>query len=428
MPALFKGMNAYPCINARPVEPRFAELYQQLLRQCPPPEDLSRTEECATALLQDALRWKASDLHIEPGIEETRLRMRVDGLLHDVAVVPKASGHHLASYFKVLAQMDSANLARAEHGHALFRTGGLHLDLRVTAVPTPNGEMIGVRLLDGLRPMLRLDEIGMTQGEQSHLLNWIAGIQGMLVVCGPVGVGKTSTLYAMLRELQRRPRCILTVEDPVECALDGITQIEVNEKRGLTFPEATRAMLRLDPDFLLVGEIRDPESAHVAITAAGSGQALLSTLHARDATGAVTALRNYGIKNWEISAALEISVAQRLVRRLCRSCRAQAQPTDAEREWFRVNGAQAPEALWKATGCDACAGTGFEGRVGLFEVWRLDAEARTLILHGADEITLRRHALASGMRPLLQDAIEKVSAGLALLDEIRPLHLQGLAG
>jgi general secretion pathway protein E len=421
-------MTAHPRTNARPVEPRFAERYQQLLRRCPPPADLALTEECATALLEDAVQWRASDLHIEPGAEESRLRMRVDGLLHDVAAVPNASGHHLVSYFKVLAQMDTGSLARAEHGHARVRAAGLHLDLRITAVPTPNGEMIGVRLLDGLRPVLRLDEIGMAEGEQSHLLNWLAGIQGMLVVCGPVGVGKTSTLYAMLRELQRRPRSILTVEDPVESGLDGITQIEVNEKRGLTFPEAIRAMLRLDPDFLLVGEIRDPESAHVAIMAAGSGQALLSTLHARDAAGAVTALRNYGVKNWEICAALEISVAQRLVRRLCRSCRVQAEITVVEREWFRACGAEAPTTLWKAAGCDACAGTGFDGRVGLFEVWRLNAEARTLILHGADEPTLRRNALNSGMRPLLMDAIEKVSSGLTLLDELRPLQWQGLAG
>ena len=419
-------MNAPLPTNARPIEPRLAARYQHVLRRCPPPADLAVMEECAIALATDAAHMKASDLHIEPGAEETRIRMRVDGLLHDVAVLPNVSGHHLVSCFKVLAQIDSANLAHAEHGHARMAADGLRLDLRVTVVPTPRGEMLGIRLLDGLRPVLRLNEIGMAESDQSHLLNWLADIQGMLLVCGPVGVGKTATLYAMLRELQRQPRSILTVEDPVECSLDGITQIEVNAKRGLTFPDAIRAMLRLDPDYLLVGEIRDPESAHVAITAAGSGQALLSTIHARDAAGAVTALRNYGVKNWEICAALEISVAQRLARRLCSRCRVLADTTEAEQAWFRDNGAAAPSSLWQPAGCDACGGTGFDGRVGLFEVWRLNAEARTLILHGADEPALRHNAQQSGTRPLLTDAIDKVSSGLTSLSEIRTLWRQGV--
>ena len=410
--------------NERQIEPRLAVRYQELLRRHPPPADLPFTEECAIALTADAAHWKASDLHIEPGVQETRIRMRVDGLLHDVAVVPNISGHHLVTYFKVFANMDTANLARAEHGHGRLNANGMMLDLRVTVVPTPNGEMLGIRLLDGLRPVLRLDEIGMAESDQSHLRNWLAEIQGMLLVCGPVGSGKTATLYAMLRELQRLPRSILTLEDPVESNLDGITQIEVNERRGLTFSDTIRAMLRLDPDFLLVGEIRDPESAHVAITAAGSGEALLSTIHARDAVGVVTALRNYGVKNWEISAALEICVAQRLVRRLCTRCREHAEITEAERTWIRDSGAVAPDSLWKPVGCDSCAGTGFDGRIGIFEVWRLTTEARKLILHGADEPALKHHAMVAGMRPLLADAIDKAAAGLTALSELRSFYWQ----
>lgn len=413
--------------NERPVEPRFAVRYQELLRQHPPPADLPFTEKCAIALATDAAHWKASDLHIEPGTESTRIRMRVDGLLHDVAVLPNLSGHHLVTYFKVQAKMDTASLARAEHGHARMDANGMLLDLRITVVPTPSGEMLGIRLLDHLRPVLHLDEIGMSERDQSRLRHWLSEILGMLLVCGPVGTGKTTTLYAMLRELQRQPRSIVTLEDPMECRMDGITQIEVNEKRGLTFSEAIQAMLRLDPDFLLLGEIRDPESAHVAITAAGSGQALLSTLHARDAVGAVTALRNYGVKNWEISTALEVVVAQRLIRRLCPRCRAVTETTEPQKEWFSTHGSTAPALLWKPVGCDACAGTGFDGRVGLFEVWQLNSEARTLILHGADEAALRQHAVASGTRLLLQDAIDKVAAGLTTLTEIQPLHRQAIA-
>lgn len=417
-------IHSTPPLNKRPIEPRLAVRYQELLRRHPPPADLPFTEEFAIALAADAAHWKASDLHIEPGAEATRIRMRMDGQLHDVALVPRSSGQHLVTYFKVLAQMDTSALARAEHGHARMEANGMLLDLRITAVPTPSGEMLGIRLLDGLRPVLRLEETGMSERDQNHLRHWLAQIQGMLLVCGPVGAGKTTTLYAMLRELQQQPRSIVTLEDPVECSLDGITQIEVNEKRGLTFSDAIRAMLRIDPDYLLIGEVRDRESAHAAITAAGSGQALLSTLHARDAVGAVTALRNYGVKNWEICAALEVVVSQRLVRRLCSHCRAVTEITESEKEWFSAQGAAAPALLWKPVGCDACAGTGFEGRAGIFEVWRLNAEARTLILHGADEPALQEHVVASGTRPLLADAIEKVAAGLTPLSEIRPLHAQ----
>jgi general secretion pathway protein E len=413
-----------PTATARPVEPRLAVRYHELLRKHPPPADLPFTENCAIALAADAAHWKASDLHIEPGSDATRIRMRVDGLLHDVAVVPNVSGNHLVTYFKVLAQIDTSSLAHAEHGHARMDANGMKLDLRITVVPTPSGEMLGVRLLDGLRSALRLEETGMTEGDQRHLRDWLAEIQGMLLVCGPVGTGKTTTLYAMLRELQRQPCGIVTLEDPVESRMDGITQIEVNEKRGLTFPDAVRAMLRLDPDFLLLGEVRDPESAHVAITAAGSGQALLSTLHARDAVGAVTALRNYGVKNWEISAALEVSVAQRLLRRLCPRCRAETEITEAQQEWFSAHGVAAPARLWKAVGCDVCGGTGFDGRIGIFEVWRLNREARTLIMHGADEPALRKCAVASGTRPLIADALEKAAAGLTSFPELRQLNRQ----
>ncbi|WP_395736852.1 GspE/PulE family protein [Prosthecobacter sp.] len=410
--------------NERQIEPRLAERFHKTLQQHAPPADLPFTEELAMALVSDALNWKASDLHVEPGAVDTRVRMRVDGLLHDVAVIPTVSGRHIVTYFKVLAQMDTSALARAEHGHARMDAGGMQLDLRITVVPTPNGEMLGIRLLDGLRAVLRLDEIGMSGPEQSHLRNWLAEIQGMLLVCGPVGSGKTSTLYALLRELQRQPCGIVTLEDPVESLMDGITQIEVNEKRGLTFSDAIRAMLRLDPDFLLLGEIRDPESAHTAITAAGSGQALLSTLHARDSVGAVTALRNYGVKNWEISAALEVSVAQRLLRRLCSRCRVETEITSAQRESFTTHGISAPARLWKPAGCDVCAGTGFDGRIGVFEVWRLDTEARTLIVHGADEPALRKHATATGSRTLLADALEKTAAGLTTFAELRRLGRQ----
>lgn len=279
-------------------------------------------------------------MHIEPASEQTRIRFRIDGVLHDVAEVPNFSGHRLVAYFKIQSQINATAIATPEHGHCRMAAGGTVLELRTTVAPTVNGEMIGIRLLDTQRPLLRLDDLGMKEEDQRHLRTWLEGMQGMLLVCGPVGTGKTSTLYALLHELQKEPRSIVTVEDPVECNLDGITQIEVHVKRGMTFPEAMRAMLRLDPDYLLVGEIRDSESAHVAITAAGSGQTLLSTLHARDAVGAVTTLRNYGLQLWEVAAAIELCVSQRLVRRLCTKCRSGGPPGDEAAHWYGELGSQ----------------------------------------------------------------------------------------
>jgi type II secretory ATPase GspE/PulE/Tfp pilus assembly ATPase PilB-like protein len=407
--------------NPRPVEPRLAPRFHALLAAHPPQPDHPRTQERAEALLADAVQWKASDIHLEPSSTETRLRFRIDGVLHDAAAVPGFSGHRLAAFFKTLSQIDALALARPEHGHGRMEAGGTLVELRTTVAPTTAGEMIGMRLLDTNRPLLQLDHLGMLDDDQQTLREWLEGMQGMLLVGGPVGSGKTSTLYALLHELQKLPRSILTVEDPVESSLDGITQIEVNVKRGLLFPEAIRAMLRLDPDFLLVGEIRDPESAHVAITAAGSGHALLSTIHARDAVGTVTTLRNVGAKNWEIAAALEVAVSQRLVRRLCPACKEPFIPGEPHQARFAAAGQLPPELLYTPRGCHLCAGTGFSGRIGIFELWRVDAQARQLVADGADDLALARHALHHGLRPLLHDAMAKVAAGHTSLDEIKPV-------
>jgi type II secretory ATPase GspE/PulE/Tfp pilus assembly ATPase PilB-like protein len=411
--------------NPRPIEPRLAPRFHALLAAHPPQPDQPRTQERAEALLTDAVLWKASDIHIEPSTNETRLRFRVDGVLHDAAAVPNFSGHRLAAFFKTLSQIDALALAKPEHGHGRMEAAGTLVELRTTVAPTIAGEMLGIRLLDTNRPLLRLDDIGMSDSDQQTLRAWLEGMQGMLLVGGPVGSGKTSTLYALLHELQKLPRSILTVEDPVESNLDGITQIEVNPKRGLFFPEAIRAMLRLDPDFLLVGEIRDPESAHVAITAAGSGHALLSTIHARDAVGTVTTLRNVGAKNWEIAAALEVCVSQRLVRRLCSACKEEAPATEEDQAHFAAIGEAAPDTLMAARGCNDCAGTGFSGRIGVFELWRVDAVARQWIADGADDLALARYALQHGLRPLLHDALAKVAAGHTTLAEIRPIAAEG---
>jgi general secretion pathway protein E len=413
-------------LNPRPVEPRLAPKYHQHLNQYPPAADQPLTQERAEALVADAVQWRASDIHIEPASNETRIRFRMDGVLHDVAAVPNFSGHRLVAYFKTLSQIDATALAKPEHGHGRMEVAGTVMELRTTVAPTPDGEMVGIRLLDTQRPLLRLDDLGMSEEDRQHLRLWLDGMQGMLLVCGPVGAGKTSTLYSLLHELQKEPRSIVTVEDPVESNLDGITQIEVHTKRGMTFPEAIRAMLRLDPDYLLVGEIRDAESAHVAVMAAGSGHTLLSTVHARDAIGAVTTLRNYGLQNWEIGTALELCVSQRLVRRLCQHCRSAGPPKEEDIAWLARAGIEAPLQLFTSTGCEICGGTGYEGRIGVFEIWHLNAESRQLIMSGADEIALMQHARSQGTKHHLSDAMAKAIAGLTSLSEIRHLITEAI--
>lgn len=414
-------MMAHPTTNPNPraIEPRLAPRFDAMLRRHSDSSEDPRTDELAEALVADALQWKASDLHIEPGWHETRIRVRMDGFIYDVAALPNAVGRQLSTFFKTLSGIDATALAQPEHGHARMEAAGTPVELRTTVAPTPDGEMVGMRLLNTSRPVLQLDELGIPQEDQERLRKWPDALQGLLLVCGPVGCGKTTTLYSLLHHLQTLPRSIVTVEDPVERRLDGIAQIEVNPRRGMTFPEAFRAMLRLDPDFLLVGEIRDPESAHVAVTAAGTGLAVLSTIHARHAVGAVTTLRNHGVKNWEISDALEMCLSQRLVRRLCGQCRTSAPLNVVEREWFESAETTPPDVLWHPGGCDVCAGTGYYGRIGLFELWHLDDMARKLVERGADSIELQRHAVAGGLRELSHDAIRKTMAGVVDLSEIR---------
>ncbi|NIP95696.1 MAG: type II/IV secretion system protein [Akkermansiaceae bacterium] len=299
---------------------------------------------------------------------------------------------------------------------------GTPWEMRLTSVPTPVGEKLAMRLLNPVRLERRISELGMSPSTLASLENWLEDSTGMALVVGPTGCGKTTTLYALLHELKLRPRSIVTIEDPVEYEVEGVTQIQVNEATGLTFAEGLKSMLRLDPDYLMVGEIRDEESADTAIDAAGAGHLLLGTLHCRDAVGAVTMLRNYEVEDHKIAAALELVVAQRLVRRLCESCRERTKPGEMEADWLRRNGLQVPSHCWQSRGCEACLHTGYHGRLGVFEVWRLDEHCEQLILDHADELVLRREHLAADHPILLQDGMEKVAAGQTSLSELQTMR------
>jgi type II secretory ATPase GspE/PulE/Tfp pilus assembly ATPase PilB-like protein len=286
-------------------------------------------------------------------------------------------------------------------------------------VPCGQGDALSVRLLDPRRLERVIDNLGLTDANLRQMEEWLEDVNGMFLASGPTGCGKTTTVYALLHELKYADRRVVSIEDPIEYSIPGITQVQLDEKHHLSFAGGVKAALRLDPDFLMIGEIRDSASAHAAVDASITGRVLLSTLHSKDAVGAITALRNWGLPDHEISESLAVVVAQRLVRRLCQHCRVESAPSDAERQWLRALRLKAPKTAWAATGCKECNQLGFLGRTGIFELWRLEESDYQLILGHADEHTLRRQFAGSGRIPLLQDGLAKVAAGITSLAELR---------
>jgi len=266
-----------------------------------------------------------------------------------------------------------------------------------------------------------LSELGLREEGLEDIQEWLDNVSGMLLVAGPTGSGKTTTLYTLLHKLKRHERNVVTIEDPVEYEIDGINHIQVDAHHGLGFVEGMKAMLRLDPDYLMLGEIRDAASAHAAITAAASGHALMSTLHSRDAVGALDTLRNYGLNGQDISSTLMLVVAQRLVRRLCTQCRVAEAPTEEDRHWLERLGRSVPSEVWHPRGCKQCRDTGYKGRTGVFEVWRIDPDEYLLILEGSDRRTLYRNLARRGHRFLLDDGLDKVVEGITTLGELRSM-------
>jgi type II secretory ATPase GspE/PulE/Tfp pilus assembly ATPase PilB-like protein len=384
-----------------------------------------RISTMAEQLMLDAVRENATDIHFEPDGETVLVRLRIDGTLRDALELPRTRGEQLLRRFKVLADLDPTPAIKPADGRIRYRLGERVLDLRIACGPSITGEVLAVRILDPAGTRRNLAELGLNDEHRALLNNWLTDVSGMFLVVGPTGSGKTTTLYALLHELKLRERSIVTLEDPVEYTIPGIVQMQVEERRGLTFETGLKEMLRLDPDYILVGEVRDQPSAQTAVMASASGKLLMSTLHSRDAVGAITALRNYDLKDHEIVAAFEVVVAQRLVRRLCPNCRQLEEPTPEEAAWLDSLAQAAVALTWHARGCEHCRGTGYAGRTGIFEVWRLDEEADELILSHADERTLRRAMRACGLWSLLADGLAKVVDGVTSLAEIQTIGGQG---
>jgi general secretion pathway protein E len=385
--------------------------------------DMEDNADLAHQLILDAVRARATDIHLQPESGGLRIRFRIDGILHDTAVLPHEQGERLLRRFLALAEIDPVPVTRPIDGRAGYELEDRMLHLRIAGVPSVCGEALAVRIFDPALPRRGLADLGLSSADHEVIDHWLADVSGMFLVVGPVGSGKTTTLYALLEQLRLSSRNVITLENPVEYQIDGITQVNLNEQHDLA--EGLKMLLRLDPDYILLGEIRDAASAQTAIQTVVSGRTLLSTLHSRDAVGAITTLRNYGLADHEIVAALEIVVSPRLIRKLCPHCRRQGVPSEAEKAWLARLGIPAPTETWRAVGCEECQQMGYWGRTGVFEVWRLDNATRQAILAHVDEITLRQQLRQRGARCLLEDALEKAAQGITTLAEVQTLGGQG---
>ena len=379
----------------------------------------------ATALLTDAVRENASDIHLDPGDDGYDLRFRIDGALVDTLRLSRTHGLPLLRALKTHAELDPAFALRPQDGRASLRVAGDEVSVRVATGPGVRGEKLALRLLPHALTRPPLDQLGLSTPDYAALTGAMHDVRGMILISGPTGSGKTTTLYALVREFARSGRSIVSIEDPVEYVLDDVTQLQVNERQGLTYAEGVKGLLRLDPDVLMMGEMRDPVSARAALDAADSGHVFLSTLHARDAAGTISVLRHFGLSDHEIAATLDLLVAQRLVRRLCFACRRPEPPTPDEARWLQMCRQPVPDKTWHAVGCPKCGRSGYTGRIGVFEIHRLTESDADLIVSHADEHTLRRHLRGRGALSMVEDDLQKVAEGVTTIAEFQSVGGMG---
>jgi general secretion pathway protein E len=380
----------------------------------PSADDLLDTADDAPAIrlingiIAEAVRQGVSDIHVEPYETGLVVRMRIDGLLRETLRMPPHVAPVVVSRIKVMARLDIAERRVPQDGRISLTLAGKMLDVRVSTLPSRAGERVVLRILDKENSGIDLDVLGMPADVHALLTDALSEPNGIILVTGPTGSGKTTTLYAGLRLLNDGSRNILTVEDPVEYAIDGVGQTQVNSKVGLTFAAGLRAILRQDPDVVMVGEIRDRETAEIAVQASLTGHLVLSTVHTNDAVGAITRMRDMKIEPFLLASTLRAVLAQRLVRRLCPDCR---KPVSASASVAALLGFEEGATIYEAKGCDACSQTGFKGRTGVFEAIRIDETIRRLINDGGDETLIARHAFANtptlsmAARQLVRDGV-----------------------
>ncbi len=368
-------------------------------------------------VLAQAIERRASDVHFAPMQHGMRVRFRIDGVLQETATVPKALVPGLVSRLKVMADLDIAERRAPQDGRVTLTIDGRRVDLRAVTLPSVHGESVVLRILDRAEGVITLDRLGMQQRDRERFERAFQKPYGAILATGPTGSGKSTSLYAALQRLNTSDRHIVTIEDPVERQLDGVTQVQVNARTGMTFANGLRSMMRADPDVIMVGEIRDAATAQIAVESALTGHLVLSTLHTNDAPTAITRLLEMGVEPFLVASAIDCVVAQRLARTLCSSCRRQVRlPAEIVRHHgFAVEG---DVDAYEAVGCARCGDTGYRGRVGLYEVMIVDEEMRGLIVERAPIEEITRVAIAGGMRRLREDGLQKVLAGTTSLAEV----------
>ncbi|MCD8066439.1 MAG: GspE/PulE family protein [Oscillospiraceae bacterium] len=367
-----------------------------------------------SSVIKRAVLQSASDIHIEPHRNELAVRMRIDGRLRDVLSAPESVKRTVVSRIKVMAGMDIAEHRVPQDGRASVSVGGEVTDLRISVIPTIHGEKAVIRLLGRSSKLLEPEAIGLSGRELEQYRALLHGGSGMVLLCGPTGSGKTTTMYAMLRELGTPEVNTVTLEDPVEYSLAGVNQVQINEKTGMTFAAGLRAVLRQDPDIIAVGEIRDGETAEIAMRAALTGHTVLSTVHTRSAVDAIDRLLDIGVEPYIIASALRGVISQRLVRRICPACREMRPTLPEELAALRLP----PETkLWQGRGCPRCGGTGYAGRIGCFEILTLTDETRRLIARAAPRAELLAAVRTSGFTPMRKSALRLAASGVTTIEE-----------
>jgi general secretion pathway protein E len=388
------------------------------------PVDLLDTEDEApiirlvNSLLFRAVKDRASDIHVEPYEKEVAVRFRIDGNLYDIMKIPKRLQNSVGSRIKLLGALNIAEKRLPQDGRIRIKIAGKDIDLRLSTVPTAHGERLVMRLLDKSSVVLELSALGFDPVMMKTMEELITKPFGIILVTGPTGSGKTTTLYACLSQINREDINIITVEDPIEYQLSGIGQIQVNEKVGLTFANGLRSILRQDPDVILIGEIRDRETAEIAVQASLTGHLVLSSIHTNDACSSISRLVDMGVEPFLVSTSLIGIVAQRLVRRVCQTCRQPHQATADQLSRLGIDKIPSQATVYKAVGCAACFHTGYSGRIGIYELLPIDEELRSIILKTPDAVNLRQAAIARGFKPMRYDGLRKILQGQTTIEEV----------
>jgi general secretion pathway protein E len=365
------------------------------------------------------LKIRASDIHLQPSTDRLQVRYRIDGILYDSKVIPKKFQDAIISRVKVMGKMDIAERRLPQDGRTSIKVGDGEVDVRISSVPTSYGERIVFRLLDKSARLYTLDEIGLTNDNLDIMRNLIGFSHGIILITGPTGSGKSTTLYAALAEINSDEKNCITIEDPIEYNIDGVSQIQVSNKKGLTFASGLRSLMRQDPDVMMVGEIRDGETAGISVQAANTGHLVFSTLHTNDSTGALTRMINLGVEPYLVASAVIAVIAQRLVRLNCLYCRKPYIPSEAEiHQLGALQDRVPPEGLFKGRGCEQCLGRGLYDRTAIYEILEIDEVVRDQVIERTSASVVKQSAVERGTKTLRMDGLHKVIEGRTTVEEV----------